>query len=307
MTHIINQHPLEVTTNLIREFGLPFLPLRLPHTDRVIPIGIEIEVPWRAYFPDLWVEGFPNVDSETLARITAECSEREKVLLPKLMKTTECGIKAGADKYWEFAFDPVMDVSILCNQVAILMDKQLIPSGPHSLHVTFGGIALTGRAHYIAMVMESMACSSQRILSGFYQSNSFMSTGWARKGYAATFEKTGTHDLMHGYTVGVEIRLLTLPNNEHTLFNLLNVGQQLAVMVLQEQQGNTSTTWNDIVGQCRQILAEHNLPDTNWGKPHMNPTIWRSFAEQYDSIKNRIIKQIVQPLLDSSSVTHTNC
>lgn len=268
-----------------------------PSGDRIVPIGIEIEVPWRAYFPDLWVDGFPNVDKGTLARITAECAEREKVLLPKLMKTVECGVKSGADKYWEFAFDPVLDTSILCNQVAILKCNDLIPKGNHSLHITFGGIRLTRSAHYIAMVLEALACDQARILQGFSKVDQ-MSTGWARKGYAGMFEKSGEHDLMHGYSVGTEVRLLFLPDYVYGLRALLECAHKLACMVYDEQlHGRPCRSLKYIIAQCRQILAEHDLPDTNWKKPHMNRDIWVKFSNDLPSIQRHIGERIMPLLL----------
>lgn len=290
----INQVPLQTIDNLLQAFpGKPYL---IPRTgDRIVPIGIEVEVPWRAYFPDLWVEGFPDVGAETLARITAECTEREKILLPKLMKTVECGVKSGADKYWEFAFDPVLDVSILCNQVSILQYNDLIPKGHHSLHITFGGIRLTRSAHYIAMVLEAVACNQARVLQGFTKDGA--STGWARKGYAGMFEKSGEYDLMHGYEVGTEIRLLYLPEGDIELFALLNVAQKLACLVYDEQQyGSTPRVLQYMINECGTILGEHGLPNTNWKKPHMNRDIWTKFAADLPSIQYEIAQRIL-PLL----------
>lgn len=128
----INQVPLATTVNLLREFPSK-LPQRQPIL-RNVPVGIEVEVPWKAYFPDLWVEGFPKIDPDKLAEITAECAIREKSLVPRLMRSQDCGVKRGADRYWEFAFDPVTDVGIACDHVEIWrLYAQQLPSIQHSV------------------------------------------------------------------------------------------------------------------------------------------------------------------------------
>ena len=270
--------------------------------DRVVPIGIEIEVPWKAYFPDLWVEGFPNIHPDLLAEISEACSVREKVLLSRLQETVELGINKGADKYWEFAFDPVTEVGITHSHVMMLQLEGLIPPGPHSLHITLGGLKLDRNCHYIAMILESMSCSPSRIMTGFHPTSSAQSTGWARKGYAGMFLKEGNHDLQHGYEVGTEIRILQLPETELKLFELLDVAQQLACMVALEQRGQKCVLWQQIVIKCRDVLAQHNLPDQNWKKPHIEPNVWRGFATQYEFISSCVINTVLPLIVEQEWV-----
>jgi len=278
----INDIPLQTTSNLLNAF-----PSNLQKRDpwpRKVPVGIEVEVPWRGYFPDLWVDGFPNVDEETLARITEECTKREETLIPKLRKTQECGVKRGADKYWEFAFDPVTDVRITCDHVEILRQHNLIPEGPHSLHITFGGLRATRDMHYVAMILECFACSPERILSGFHPTSEAQSVGWARKGFAGLFEKTGSHDLLHGYQYGCEIRLLTLPQTDDELFYLLDIGQCFAVLAL-----NKDPMWTRIRDTLKMILLKNGLPDENWKKPHINPELWKDVAEKWPAVQAKVV------------------
>lgn len=254
-------------------------PLYEPNRILSLPIGIEIEVPWRAYFPDLWVEGFPNIPDIQLEAITQICKEREKVLLPKLMKTVECGVPSGADKYWEFAFQPVTDISITVNQVAILQANDLIPPGNHSLHITFGGLRVTKDMYYVAMALESMACDGPRIMAGFHPWMTSMSHGWARKGFAGLFEKEGSHDLQHGYDFGAEIRLLYLPSDSEGLFQLLDYAQVMGDYVASAQAGNRLPEWDRFIERATQIIVDNGLPNRNWRKPHLEPEVWTKFAE----------------------------
>lgn len=290
MNNKINEIPLQTTANLLREF-----PTKLPirnSTNRVVPVGIEVEVLWRAYFPDLWVEGFPNVDEETLARISAECSIREKTLIPMLMKTQHCGINRGADRYWEFALDPVQDVGIACDHIAILREHNLIPPGRHSLHITFGGLKLDKHMYFVAMVLEALACSSERVLSGFHPSQTTMPHGWARKGFAGLFFKEGDHDILHNYGFGTEIRLLYLPETDQQLFELLDLAQRLAEIVKGVQQNKPDSLWDKTVANLSAILTSYGLPNNNWKKPHINPDVWTLFAQKMPEIQ-RDVRQLV--------------
>jgi hypothetical protein len=294
----INQKPLETVQNLLNAF--PNRPeLHPQYIDREVPLGIEIEVPWRAFFPDLWVEGFPNVDEQTLAQISEQCSVREAILIPMLCKTVECGVNKGADKYWEFAFDPSTDISITCNQVEILRVNNLIPPGNHSLHITFGGLRANADVVYMAMALEAYACDQNRILAGFHPSK-VMSTGWARKGYAGVFEKEGVHDVQHGYQYAAEIRLLYLPSTGDQLFTLLDLAQRLAECVRLTQAGHHVDQWQLFKQRAKQILVEHGLPPKNWKKPHMEPDVWQRFGQHLPSI-SRLVQQAINELFPSNA------
>lgn len=254
-----------------------------------MPIGIEVEVPWKAYFPDLWVEGFPNVESHILSDISVQCTEREKDLIPRLMLTEKCGIKRGGDRYWEFALDPVTDVGIACDHIAILRQHNLIPPGKHSLHITFGGVRVTRDMYYVAMCLEALACSPDRILRGFHPTSPNLSHGWARKGYAGLFEKEGSNDVQHGMEYGSEIRLLWLPDTDEQLYSLLSIAQLLAMRVQRAQTtGEQCHIWLSVMQDCKAVLSENGLPDRNWKKPHQDPNVWRVFADRLPAIQQRI-------------------
>lgn len=251
-----------------------------------MPIGIEIEVPWKAYFPDLWKPGFPNLCDAEMWLIWQECTEHERILLPRLQKTVECGVPKGADRYWEFAFDPVTDPSIVCNQYSILQANGLLPKGRHSLHITLGGLRVTRDTVFLALLLECMASSRERIMTGFH--DEVISKGWARKGFAGVFEKEGDHDIQHGYQYAAEIRILHVPDTVEDLYRLLYKAQKYAFAVQQTQAGKSVMWWNKLVFRLGAILEYHKLPNRNWRKPHLEPEVWNSFADQYDSISRLV-------------------
>lgn len=247
-------------------------------------------MPWRAYFPDLWVEGFPNVSDDEMSRITRECEIREATLLPKLRKTIECGINRGCDRYWEFALDPVTDHSILVNQVAILRMNGLIPGDTNSLHITLGGIRVDRYAYYVAMVIEALSTSPHRVLSAFMSDN--QSKGWGRKGKAGVFEKEGSHDMQHDYNYGTEIRMGQVPADDKMLDLMLDIAQQMGEQILYVQQGIQSykRDFDQFIGELTSILHHVGLPDTNWKNPHTEPQLWNHYAEVLPSLREPVKK-----------------
>jgi len=257
---------------------------------KVVPVGIEVEVPWRNYFPDLWVNGFPNISDAEMSEITEECNRRESILLPQLRKTVDCGVNKGNDRYWEFAFNPVSSVGIIVNQLSVIREAGLMPGRMNSLHVTFGGVRVCRYSYYIALVAEAMVTSQERIRSAFTQGTT--SRGWARKGYAGVYEKQGSYDMMYGFQYGTELRLAEVPDNTIDLYNMLHVTQQMAVEVYQIQSGvfSSKTVFDNMISELASILVRAGLPDKNWKKPHMEPETWEWFAEVLPEIRPQVIR-----------------
>lgn len=279
----MNTKPRETLAALMQAF--PEAPDGMfPPTEEGMSLGLEIECSWRSYFPDLWVDGFPNVSAEEMQRITEECLKREAVLLPKLLRTVACGVPRGADRYWEFAFDPVTDVSIVCNQIAVLQANGLIPPGDHSLHITIGGIRVNRETYYLAFLIEMLLCSPERIGSAFHAANKKMSAGWARKGYAGVFEKEG-RELMHGEYVAAEFRICELPGDLNKLYSALKLIQKYAKALHLMQHGSVSYEFLEMVGYARDILKKHHLSDENWKKPNLEPDMWTKFMAAYPLIR----------------------
>lgn len=266
--------------------AFPHVAPQQQHTSKIrnVSIGIEIECSWKSYFPDLWVEGFPNIDRTLLQSITDECATREKTLLPLLQKTSDCGIKRGADKYWEFAFPPVHDPSITCSQVQFLKDAKMIPPGKHSLHITIGGLKLNKNAVYLATLLESFSCSPERIMQGFHPSYpDTSSASWGRKGQAGCFEKIGSNDLQGDCEFATEIRTLVLPETTEHLLSILEFAQDRAEEIITK-----NPNWNKYFNLVKTLLTKYDLPDTNWQKPHEDPTSWRKYAECYQAFSSDI-------------------
>lgn len=284
----INNRPIDTVGNLLLAFDKS--PSQLySGQDRSIPIGIEVECSWKSYFPDLWIDGFPNnISSEEMERITSECSRREQDLIPKLMKAQRCGVPSGADKYWEFAFEPVTDISLLCNQVEILKVNGLIPEGHHALHITIGGVEPRPVIYKIAMILEAYACDVARLRSGFGTAGPYqLSKGWAKKGRAGLFMKEGSGDLLHGYEVGTEIRTLHMPKTTNELYFVLDTCQWLVQVseTLNTCEEEIVESWFDLMNDLRWSLDQSGLPDKNWGKPRDDPTLWEHIAERFPRLQ----------------------
>lgn len=283
----INRRPLETLHNLHEAFGRNTA--TCVGVSRIVPVGIEIEVPWKAYFPDLWSEDFHTLSEERMAEITEECTRREAVLLPKLRKTIECGIKRGCDRYWEFALDPVTDISLIVNQVAVLRQAGLIPGDSNSLHITFGGLRVSRYSYYVALVMEALSVTPERVRSANYTTTS--SKGWARKGKAGVFEKEGSYDMMHDYNYGTEIRMAQLPERNSRLALMLDISQRMAVEMYHIQCGvlTTKHQFDSFISELATVLFRAGLPDRNWGNPHTEPDIWDLYAHKLPEMRQPII------------------
>lgn len=280
----INERPIQTVGNLLCAFEKS--PSQLfSGQERPIPIGIEIECSWRSYFPDLWMEGFPNnISDEDMQRISEDCLRREQKLLPQLMKAQRAGVPSGADRYWEFAFEPVTDISLLCNQVEILRANGLIPEGHHALHITIGGVEPSPAMYAITMVLEAYACSVERLRSGYGTTGPYqLSKGWAKKGRAGLFMKEGSNDLLHGYEVGTEIRTLHLPKTTNELYFVLDTCQKLVEVShsLDTRSSYDERCWRMLKKDLVWVLEEAELPNTNWGKPRDNPPLWERIAERF--------------------------
>lgn len=288
---MINERPLKILDQLQRvflpadqHFSWPVAPVQ----QYQVPLGIEIEVPWRAYFPDLFVAGFPNVSADEMARITVECSRREAVLVPKLEHTVACGLQKGKDRYWEFAFDPVTNAEILVQQINVLQKAGLCPSGAHSLQITFGGLRITRDVYYLALILESLCCSPERILQGFHPTNLYGVHGWSKKGIAGVHQKMGACNLLHGYGIAVEIRTLQMPETLEGLRHLFRVAHHYGEQIRQKQEYESVPAWDRLVTDLSGILKSHGLPDENWRAPHQRPEVWKRFAFELPLLSQKV-------------------
>lgn len=286
----MNSAAREVAARLARQFAVT------PAYDGLLwqgecPIGIEIEVKWRHYFPELWQAYFVDRKFEELsgterAALDLACAEQESWLLPRLQATVECGVRRGADRYWEFALAPSADIFNSLEQLHVLRAAGLIPNGEHSLHLTIGGLSATPDAYYLLMLLELLFGSAARIQSGFHTKNPKMSGGWARKGRAGIFIKEGA-DLQYGYDRAVELRVLSMADSTDTE-QLLKIVSTVSDILLAHQHGRPhpkQSTWHALRGELKQALRDAGLPDENWNKPNLNPDVWQAFIGRFGALQ----------------------
>lgn len=261
----------------------------------VCPVGIEIEVKWRYYFPQLWDKYLQHTSYKSLApelqqALSDECTELEKVLYPRLEKTRECGIEKGQDKYYEFAFNPVSDMYLLADQVLLLQKENLIPSGIHSLHLTIGNLKPVKDSYYLLLLLEMLYCDKDRVASAFHQENSKLSGTWARKGMGGIFTKEA-HELKYGYEQAIELRTLQITDNT-PISKLLCQCSILADTIYQKMNGAENIQvqqWNNWLVEVQNILQQMNLTNSNWKKPNLSPQYWYAYMDAFAQLQEKII------------------
>lgn len=276
-----------------------------------VPIGLEIEVKFSSYFPDLWNEfdlekrGFGGLSKAESDSFSEKCTELEKDLLPKLRSTILAGVPRGNDRYWEFALDPAHDVSLLVEQVELLSEGGVLPRDRrHSLQITVGDLRATPDVYYLAMLLELQTIDAERIAYGIEQTSKTIYTGWARKGRSGVFEKDAL-DLKNGSTVACELRPLQLPLNRAD-FQRLMLDVSWAANAIAAKQGVRPLVdsegldrWNAFVGQAKQALHDHGLPDRNWGGGQaIDRGSWIAFGEKIQDLHDVLIptpKRRLQP------------
>lgn len=259
------------------------------------PIGIEIEVKWRYYFPQLWNKyltntSYKNLDESLQQALTQECCKLEEILLPRLEKTRQCGIEKGQDKYYEFAFNPVTDMYVLTNQVKILQQENLIPPGVHSLHLTVGNLKAIKDVYYLLLLLEMLYCNQERVASAFHQDNSKISSTWARKGMGGVFNKE-SHELKFDYEQAVELRTLQI-TEQTDLLKLLcqcSILSDIIYCKMTHQHNVLIKPWNDWLNQTQSLLQAMGLTDTNWKKPNLTPQYWYAYMDAFAQLQETII------------------
>lgn len=246
----------------------------------VVPIGIEIEVKFKYYFPELYKKYLSNfkeylaLEHSEKSKIKLEISEAEKPIQEKLNKTVEFGIPHGNDRYWEFAFRPSYDISLICKQVDILNKLDLIPIGKHSLHINLGDTKVTPRMYWVLMTLELLYCSKQRIASGFSQNFTYMSATWAKKGDGGILVKN--YNDLQDSDCGVELRTMQFNGDSKKLYEILNT----LCFLLKDG--------DEIISSLKKEAKAVGLPDSNFGKPHTNPDVWNKYIENFEHLSNLI-------------------
>lgn len=285
---------LQTTTQLKRMFTLQtstsFLDRQKPAYD-TCSVGLEIEVPWRAYFPHLWAKhfqrgtkDFANFSVAEAAALDHDSKPQELCLNAKLGKTLECGLDKGRDWYWEFIIPPVRDVRILAEQVAVLNANDLCPWGPYSLQPTIGGLRRTRSSYFALLILELLFASPERIAKGINAKVPQWATSWARKGQGGIARKS-LLDLKHGDTQAIELRTLCLPASLEEFYDFLTATALLATWLYREQCGAAVPQWDRIVAELAGLLTDFGLDNANWENPHTNPAVWEKYITCFYDMK----------------------
>lgn len=309
----LNQQGLAVCHALSRTFDVPTLASSShiedgtggPLVASPVTVGIEVEVPFSSFFPDLWAaygldrRHMGDLSPQERQALSTACTLLEDDLCPRLFKTTECGIPRGADRYWEFAHRPVADARILVEQVRLLTAAGLLPRDkPHSLHVTLGNLPRTESLYHLTMLAEAMFVDPHRITRGIDQvamraSRQELLAGWGKKGSSGLYEKPGA-ELEGGSAVGVEIRVLQLPTTDAAFSRLMGLIQWGADGIYDRRHGlqtQAAEDWGHVAVFCRAELARCGLPNVNWFKSgpsgRVDEDAWRGFTAKMPEIGER--------------------
>lgn len=276
-----NKNAKQTIDNLSRVFKTNIVDNN-PSINSKYSIGIEIEIKFRYFFPELFKRFFENkkwndYNVERKQEISDIILKEERIILSKLERTIACGIPRGNDKYWEFSLAPANDLSLLVKQVEILKQIGLIPKGRHSMHITIGGLKVQPRHYYILSMIELLFLDKERIKEGFseYQDSSY---AWAKKGLGGIFKKI--HCDLIEQEQGFEFRTLYMDENTN-LFNLFSLLNSL----LSEDNEH-------IIMKLKREMISRGFTDENWQKPHINPEMWNKYINEFDELKRFVQREI---------------
>lgn len=308
----MNNQAQEVLNKLQDRFN--YYPISNNTYQSICSIGIEIEVKWRDYFPQLWDKYLKNTSYKELTpeqqeALTLDCNELEKDLIPLLEATIDCGIQKGADKYWEFAFDPATQMDLISNQVKVLQQVNLIPSGNHSLHITIGNLKDNKDSYYMLLLLEMLFSSKERIATGFHKDNANLSGTWSRKGMGGLFVKD-KNDLKYGYDTAIELRTLQLADN-YDIENIVYLTSYLSDINYQKMNNvnNPATNasinlWNTWKEKAIEVLVKNELIDSNWKKPNLSAQYWNNYINKFDILAMEL-KKLYQDILEPEFLEKT--
>jgi hypothetical protein len=239
-------------------------------------IGAEIEVKFKYFFPELFKEFFAGtnyfeMEYDRRVEITKIVDIVEKPTRNLLEATIEAGIPKGNDKYWEFAFNPVNNLTLLFYQIDILKKAKLIPSGEHSFHISVGGLTDTPTVYYVLMALELLFIKKDRIQQGFNEDRT-ASMFWAKKGTGGILKKN-KYDLINE-TVGFEFRTFVLYDDT----DVYKIFQTLNYFLSFISEGRVCPELKEL----KAYMLNIGLPDINWDKPHKNPDIWERYIDNFD-------------------------
>ncbi|MEK7628285.1 MAG: hypothetical protein AAB421_02610 [Patescibacteria group bacterium] len=288
--HLADERALATLAKLQRTRSQP--PTTFPYTPlragNGVLVGFEIEVPWRAYFPDLWKKylcagsrTFSDLSRTEQSALSNECSLQERSLLPRLQATQACGIKRGRDHYWEFAFPPVHDLTIALCIMDSLIDAELLPWGRWSLQATISGVK-PGRDAFVALLLlELLFVRKVRIQQGLSGHGA-----WARKGRGGLMVK-GPHLLEYNAPSALELRSLELPETLGECRKLFATIAHLTHFLT--PLGMKAPEWQSARSAIKEMLASHDLPFSEWGHPKNLSAVWDRYIEHFDVLRTEAL------------------
>jgi hypothetical protein len=246
-------------------------------------VGIETEIKFKYYYPELyeryfkggrWKEYIPEQKNAINEIVTY--TETEKGILSKLEKTKELGIKKGNDCYWEFALDPVTDLSLILTQLQLLIDLNLLPNGQHSLHITIGNMNKTVDSYWLLFICEMLFSSQKRLSSGI---NKEKRATYFRKGESGLLVKRWR--LVECKTA-IEFRSVGL-FIENSKISITHEKLSYLNRLLNDSEFQTNE-----INKCKNILNDIGLPNENWKNYKDNPEIWDKYYDSYETIKEKL-------------------
>ena len=157
-------------------------------------VGLEIEVPFRFYFPEVYAKHFGNgqmflamskSEREDLIRDTELV---EPVVKERIARALEqFGLERGLDRYCEFILNPEEDYTKHLPIISGLVEANVVPLDmPLSVHFTIGNID-RDKAFAILFFLELKYNTANRMLEGFNDLPHL--TAWNRKGKCGVMKK----------------------------------------------------------------------------------------------------------------------
>jgi hypothetical protein len=260
-----------------------------------VPIGLEIEVPWRSYFPELWVQfdlqhrGFRGLSAEEARELTRLCTQQEERVRPLLQSTTDCGVPRGGDKYWEFAFAPAGDLALQAHLVSLLTACGALPRDRrHALHITIGDVAPCPNLYFLLMALELRHVEPERLRAGPAAAAAGpIFTGWMRKGRSGVLRKEGG-ELELGSIVASELRTLQLPTTDAEFHDLLQTLAWGVGCLTGRAPREVMQKWNAFVADARASLRREGLPAGNWADAEDALAVWNRFADALPRLRDEL-------------------
>ncbi len=154
-------------------------------------LGLEFEVPFSFYFPEVFnkhlgeLKSWNRFNGTMSAEFNSNFQEVEEAMLKRLAAATEfLGLKRGADRYWEFVFPASASWEEHLDKVNKLIEIGLMPKSRRlPLHLTLSQDDMDrDKAFSILLFLELEYLTPERALAGFH--SDYTKRTWNRKGKA---------------------------------------------------------------------------------------------------------------------------